>query len=467
MKNAALILVFILLIGCNTKQQSNSTPDTDTVYLTFIDAPDQSVFKREDGAIFSTLGDSFLSYMAQDEYPTYINRPKTGDTLALPTFDGYLEIAHQFKGIQTNYYYLKGGDTVTFTYNELGQPHLKSALSEELTKNYNFAALIEGTSSNYGFNPEATVRVHWKNAEQHYNTDYTDFIRRYKEAVDSLDVNSIYSRYHTYRYDLALSAYELIGQRHKLGKGGASSKESKKNFEPNDSLISFISYATKLNKSRFDDIAGDTTLPPKSRNIAIYEFLRERNIPSMLRLTPEQLEPLYQRTTEITGSTSLVERVKAEFPEFYADLGELEVKSNDMMLKGMDGEVVSLEAILEKNLGKVLYVDFWASWCAPCIAGMPDGEKLRKKYSDVVFLYLAKGDTQTEWQRAIKEHSINTHGAENYLIINEDAGFIEQLGINAIPRYVIIGKDGKITNSFAPRPGSPEIEAELNELLRQ
>ncbi|MBB2147063.1 redoxin family protein [Pedobacter sp. LMG 31464] len=121
------------------------------------------------------------------------------------------------------------------------------------------------------------------------------------------------------------------------------------------------------------------------------------------------------------------------------------VKENISKAKG-------LNEILQKYEGKVIYLDFWASWCAPCKEEMPNAAKLRAKLKgkDVVFVYFGYKDTKKKWLATQKELKIE---GEHYLLsaelIDEANDLFEIIGV---PRYVIIGKDGTIISRNANGP---------------
>ncbi len=112
----------------------------------------------------------------------------------------------------------------------------------------------------------------------------------------------------------------------------------------------------------------------------------------------------------------------------------------------------SLNEIFKKYKGKVIYLDFWASWCAPCRGEMPNARQLKNKLKgkDVVFLYFGYNDKKENWLDARKELEIE---GEHYLLSPQLIGEANSLfQITGIPHYVIIGKDGSIIQKKAPRP---------------
>lgn len=138
-------------------------------------------------------------------------------------------------------------------------------------------------------------------------------------------------------------------------------------------------------------------------------------------------------------------------------------KADAPTLTGINGESVSLEDFS----GKVVYVDFWASWCGPCKQQFPFSKELHGKFSQkqlkqIVFLYISIDENEEAWKAAIQQfglegkHAISKGGWKSSVT--------KLYGINSIPRYMLIGKDGRIIDDNAKRPSDPTI---FDELLKQ
>ena len=134
-------------------------------------------------------------------------------------------------------------------------------------------------------------------------------------------------------------------------------------------------------------------------------------------------------------------------------------------LYDVNKKLVDFKEITSKN--KLTYVDFWASWCAPCRAEMPDSKKLRDEYASkgVNFVYISTDENAADWDKANKK--IGLPDDLSFLLPNSvESKLVKQFKVNAIPRYMLINKNGKVIDADALRPSDKEIRGVLNELLK-
>lgn len=121
------------------------------------------------------------------------------------------------------------------------------------------------------------------------------------------------------------------------------------------------------------------------------------------------------------------------------------IKSIDFTLTDQYGKTHKLS----DYEGKVVFLNFWATWCPPCKEEMPYIEQLYKDYNknndDVVILGVASPNLGREGSR---EHVVNFLKDQGYIfpvVLDEDGALAYQYGINAFPTTFIIDKEGYVT----------------------
>ena len=114
-------------------------------------------------------------------------------------------------------------------------------------------------------------------------------------------------------------------------------------------------------------------------------------------------------------------------------------------------------------MGHVVYLDFWASWCGPCVAQMPASQALQKRFAgqDVVFLYVSVDEHETAWRRALAQHA--PAGAASVHVWSPSNGFdgplLRAYQVDGLPHYFVIGRDGCIRDGHAPTPSQVDASS--------
>tara|TARA_R110002111_G_scaffold26397_2_gene57130 strand:- start:3908 stop:4516 length:609 start_codon:yes stop_codon:yes gene_type:complete len=115
----------------------------------------------------------------------------------------------------------------------------------------------------------------------------------------------------------------------------------------------------------------------------------------------------------------------------------------------------------EATKGKVMFINFWATWCPPCIAEMPSLQALYNDYNnDVEFLFITSDDFEVA-------EKFKTEKGYNFAVYNTLSQVPTELSTTTIPRTFIINKRGEIVvdESGAIDWNSEKVRSQLDQLL--
>lgn len=136
-------------------------------------------------------------------------------------------------------------------------------------------------------------------------------------------------------------------------------------------------------------------------------------------------------------------------------------KAFNFSLPDQNGKTVTMESLK----GKVVLIDFWATWCAPCLYEIPFMQKLEKELEGTDFVIVGisidEDKNKEKWLKMLKEKNIG--GIQLFASgFGEVAQFYQ---VTTIPRYMVIDRNGKIVTTSSPRPSNPELKALLEKTL--
>ncbi len=420
------------------------------------------------------------------------------DTLVIKCQREWLELRHAFKGAEEWSFLFQKGDSVLFTYN--GQLPIAKVINRTTSPyetNYNLKRLEEVYQDTFSattlfIRPSlAMLRKQGKTFSEvqdfYFKKALLEF-QKEEEWLDSLLKNKVISE-KTYQFykikneiwlisikDFKVGILKLPNRNEsllKFIKDHINPSESKQ--IPDEALqnMDFKGLVTEYFNSKVNRIRTSNSNLPNYK--AVYDSIYKSTILS--KTAKESL--LFETINQLVEQGSM-EEIKAYSKKFDHDIENASLKnafqknfnldfslSNHLLLKDTNGDTLLFSDVLKQLKNKVIYLDFWASWCAPCIGSLPASLELKNKYDKVEFIYLSIDQSNKQWIQAAARHKIN-NPSQSFLILNRyTSAWLSELRVNTIPRYLIFNKQGILIHKNAPGPGSEETKKLLDKYLNE
>ena len=129
----------------------------------------------------------------------------------------------------------------------------------------------------------------------------------------------------------------------------------------------------------------------------------------------------------------------------------------------VDGVQVSLDDLV----GKYVYVDIWATWCKPCIVEMPAFKELEVNYREKGIVFVGMSIDRLKYKEKWKSFVMteNLPGVQLHVEDTWESDLAINYNVKGIPRYLLIGPDGKIISANAPKPSEEKLKELLDSFL--
>ncbi len=224
-------------------------------------------------------------------------------------------------------------------------------------------------------------------------------------------------------------------------------------------LIQFLTYnTTEINITNYYKIIASKFSGKTKDYLLTHLLILSKDNRTGIKFTVEEYKNLLRQYMLDCRTEEYKIYIKENSEEYATSL------KNAQVLSPLTKQVIDFDTLIQKN--KITYIDFWASWCLPCRTEMPASLILKQEFSheDINFIYLSIDTDIAAWLKTMKQ--IGLKESESYLLLNgKESILAKQLSIKTIPRYVLVGKDGKIIDSNAKRPSETELKKQLRDLL--
>ncbi len=517
-----LLLLFLIASGCKNKPavQLKGEIKPNQVVLIFNNPVKNGFYKLSDGTSTgrTNAGDE-IQYI-DDQFiqrRLTIDFEREWDTVVLHSKREWVEVMLMYKGTDDLSYIFKNGDTAVFNYDGI-KPIGRIANREEYQKTTNFSLYLrdsvaseeymamdymsfplrlahkykKGKNEDYGALWGRIKDLGAKNISNEVEKELLTLNKLIEEKLINqvqynIRLHSLHSKLYMQKASLNLQkengSLNLVNQL--LSKVESISPNIK---VQNDSLLYIIDRARSLavnvssvyskgirmikqqtkgggGSSRdyrqlYDSIRVSSQLTQNEKKVLQYGNINALLSQHTFFNIESRLKYLTRFRNDFNDTVLVNELMTKYNMKFQID--------NEISLESIDGKTSTLETLLSEHHGKVVYVDYWASWCAPCIAEMPSSKALQTNFdpSEVVFVYLSTDRRKENWLRAIEKHKLDVGHHFRITNVNTSKG-LENLNIPFIPRYMIYDTKGELTNNDAPRPSeSALLTKEFNKYLK-
>jgi len=299
----------------------------------------------------------------------------------------------------------------------------------------------------------ASILLEYLERRNYYTKGEFDYFipeEPYYEFLDSIDFNSAFTE--TIAAKLMTNHFLLDQAKHGL-------KTDNEDDWWKQQLRWRFDYVTKLPKSSWTDLLALSTIRDFSFGLMMEDFFFQKDLFEQ-KMDTLLLSPYYHELFK-----------KNTLP--YTDLSPGR--------PAPDFELPDAEGVLHRlsdYKGKIIYMDFWGTWCSPCIQEIPDALALQEKYKDkpVVFLYIAleQGNNHIAgWKKFIAGESPLSEKLFDHKpfpgvhLLAENQMRNEAIGpykINFAPTHVLVDQNGNIVKARAK--GAKNISEDIDLLLK-
>lgn len=124
------------------------------------------------------------------------------------------------------------------------------------------------------------------------------------------------------------------------------------------------------------------------------------------------------------------------------------------------GDTTSLESIFGRSEKRIKVINFWASWCPPCISELKTGKSFKDRLqveNNVEWIYISLEKDQQKWSRVSQEFEALNFTNSFHLPNASKTSLVKNLKVEGFPTYFIFDQNNELVMNNAPRPSEMEI----------
>ena len=204
---------------------------------------------------------------------------------------------------------------------------------------------------------------------------------------------------------------------------------------------------------------------PLLRQLVLTERIRQNLDKKSLSIFENYQDIIIKNITE----PFLIEPLTKKYEIIKQQIENPEIASNTILHDLRGSEIASIiDSIILKNKNKVIYIDCWGPWCAPCMKELPNSKEMMKQMKDknIVFVYLCIDSEFPQWEATLTDLQLG--GTHYFFDKNQSTSLRKSLEINGVPFYLLIDKRGIIVDKGSHlRPSNPDILSKIEKLINE